>query len=55
MDNVHGVWLCPHCDQACDVPKPCVTCAWYERDTNKRVTAEQAKEKPQPPIPYAGP
>lgn len=48
MDNVHGVWLCRHCDRGCDT-KPCATCAAYSKATQLRINEAARTDKPEPP------
>jgi hypothetical protein len=49
MDNVHGVWMCCHCDRDCDASKPCGLCVKHSSATNLKYNEAARNDKPEPP------
>jgi len=46
MDNVHGVWICAHCDTGCTADRPCGLCNKYSAQTQLRINNTARLEKP---------
>lgn len=50
MDNVHGIWICQHCDMGCKPSLPCILCARYSGNTQRRINTTNLNE----PLPKSG-